>query len=167
MPALTAHRSTWCRPYLQSGAGAGAGGEWHAGDALSFLHDTYVGNDGKLYGIDEGKDMIFVLDRVSGGIEEVHIPASDLPVGGRFQGSDHPSAYSPDSTVPSAAQLPDGRMYITASLSGELLMFNPATGVEELPAAPGGSSGARVSTPTPSAQTEKAISGSPSMSRTA
>ena len=103
--------------------------EWHAGDALSFLHDTYVGNDGKLYGIDEGKDMIFVLDRVSGGIEEVHIPASDLPVGGRFQGVRLPIGVFTGQHGPhSAAQLPDGRMYITASLSGELLMFNPATG---------------------------------------
>ncbi len=60
--------------------------EWHAGNALSFLHDTIVGHDGKLYGIDEGKDMIFILDRDSGEIEEVHLPDSDLPQGGRFAG---------------------------------------------------------------------------------
>ncbi len=103
--------------------------EWHAGDALSFLHDTIVGNDGKLYGIDEGKDMIFVLDRESGGIEEVHMPESDLPVGGRFQGLQLPIGVFTGKHGPhSAAQLRDGRMYITASLSGELLMFNPGTG---------------------------------------
>ena len=26
--------------------------EWHAGHAMSFLHDTMVGHDDKLYGID-------------------------------------------------------------------------------------------------------------------
>jgi streptogramin lyase len=102
--------------------------EWHAGNALSFLHDTIVGHDGKLYGIDEGKDMIFVLDRDSGEIEEVHLPDSDLPQGGRFAGIRLPIGVFTGKRGPhSAAQLKDGRMYITASLSGELLMFDPAT----------------------------------------
>ena len=102
--------------------------EWHAGDALSFLHDTIVGNDGKLYGIDEGKDMIFILDRDSGDIEEVHMPDSDLPEGGRFAGIRLPIGVFTGKHGPhSAVQLKDGRMYITSSLSGELLMFNPAT----------------------------------------
>jgi streptogramin lyase len=103
--------------------------EWHAGDAMSFLHDTIIGQDGKLYGIDEGKDTIFVLDRDSAEIKEVRLPESDLPVGGRFEGIQLPIGVFTGQRGPhSAAQLPDGRMYITASLSGELLMFQPATG---------------------------------------
>jgi streptogramin lyase len=102
--------------------------EWHAGDALSFLHDTMVGRDGKLYGIDEGKDTIFVLDPDTAGIEQVRMPESDLPAGGRFQGLRLPIGVFTGKHGPhSAAQLRDGRMYITASLSGELLMFHPVT----------------------------------------
>lgn len=102
--------------------------EWHAGDALSFLHDTMVGIDGKLYGIDEGKDVIFILDRETGLVEQAHMPETDMPVGGRFQGIRLPIGVFTGKHGPhSAAQLKDGRIYITASLSGELFMFNPET----------------------------------------
>jgi virginiamycin B lyase len=102
--------------------------EWHAGHAMSFLHDTMVGNDDKLYGIDEGKDMIYLLDRETGKIEEIHMPVTDEQVGGRFGGVRLPIGIFTGRHGPhSAAQLKDGRIYITAALSGKLLMFNPDT----------------------------------------
>jgi streptogramin lyase len=102
--------------------------EWHAGDALSFLHDTIVGHDEKLYGIDEGKDMIFILDRATGKVEEVHMPVTDEQVGGRFAGVKLPIGIFTGRHGPhSAVQLKDGRMYITGALSGKLLEFNPTT----------------------------------------
>jgi len=102
--------------------------EWHAGDAMSFLHDTMVGHDDKLYGIDEGKDMIYLLDRATAEIEEIHMPVTDEQVGGRLGGVRLPIGIFTGRHGPhSAAQLKDGRIYVTAALSGKLLMFNPDT----------------------------------------
>jgi virginiamycin B lyase len=103
--------------------------EWHVGDPLSFLHDTVVGHDDKLYGIDEGKDVIFVLDRTTGVIEQVPIPAeADDQVGGRFRGVQLPIGVFTGMHGPhSAALTRDGTMYITGALSGKLIRFNPTT----------------------------------------
>ena len=102
--------------------------EWHAGDATSFIHDTMVGHDEMLYGIDEGKDVIFLLDRKTGKIEEIKMPVTDEQVGGRFAGVRLPIGIFTGRHGPhSAAQIADGRIYITAALSGKLLEFNPAT----------------------------------------
>jgi streptogramin lyase len=72
---------------------------------------------------------VLVLDRDTAELEEVILPVSDLPIGGRFEGLQLPIGVFTGQRGPhSAAQLPDGRMYITASLSGELLMLEPTTG---------------------------------------
>jgi virginiamycin B lyase len=103
--------------------------EWHVGDALSFLHDTMVGLDGKLYGIDEGKDVIFILDRGSGAIVTAPMPLDGVQTGGRFRGVRLPIGVFTGSHGPhSSAQLSDGRIFITGALSGQLLMYNPADG---------------------------------------
>jgi hypothetical protein len=60
--------------------------EWLVGDAMSFIHDTDVGEDDKLYGTDEGHDLIWILDRKTGKIEKYPLPDIDLPVGGMFSG---------------------------------------------------------------------------------
>ena len=103
--------------------------EWHAGNALSFLHDTMVGHDEMLYGVDEGNDKIFLLDRVTGKVEEIAMPVTEgTPVGGRFRGVRLPIGIFTGRHGPhSAAQIADGRIYITAALSGEILEFNPKT----------------------------------------
>jgi DNA-binding beta-propeller fold protein YncE len=103
--------------------------EWHAGDALSFLHDTVVGHDQKLYGIDEGKDVIFILDRKTSAIEMVRIPTqADDQVGGRFRGVRLPIGVFTGMHGPhSAALTRDGTLYITGALSGKLIRFNPET----------------------------------------
>ena len=101
--------------------------EWHAGDALSFLHDTLVGHDDKLYGIDEGKDVIFILDRKTSKIETVNIPTDETDqVGGRFRGVKLPIGIFTGMHGPhSAVQLKDGRIFITGALSSKLIEFNP------------------------------------------
>ena len=103
--------------------------EWHAGDPLSFLHDTIVGHDDKLYGIDEGKDVVFILDRKTSEIEVVNIPTgADDQVGGRFRGVRLPIGVFTGMHGPhSAALTRDGTMYITGALSGKLIRFNPGT----------------------------------------
>jgi len=40
--------------------------EWVVGDELTFVHDTDVGADDRLYGSDEGHDVIWTLDRIRG-----------------------------------------------------------------------------------------------------
>ncbi|MBW2224194.1 MAG: hypothetical protein JRF54_08235, partial [Deltaproteobacteria bacterium] len=44
--------------------------EWLVGDGMSFIHDTDVGEDGKLYGTDEGHDVVWVLDPETNDIEK-------------------------------------------------------------------------------------------------
>jgi streptogramin lyase len=103
--------------------------EWHAGDALSFIHDTVVGRDDKLYGIDEGKDVIFILDRATAEIETVKLPMeADDHIGGRLRGAQLPiGVYTGAHGPHSAVQLKDGRLFITAALSGKLIEFDPRT----------------------------------------
>ena len=103
--------------------------EWHAGHALSFIHDAIVGFDEKLYGFDEGKDMIYILDRSNGKLEEVVVPADpDVGVGGDFNGVQLPlGIFTGKIGLHSAAQIPDGRMFMTASLDSSIMSFDPAT----------------------------------------
>ncbi|MBT4521347.1 MAG: hypothetical protein HOC23_15210 [Halieaceae bacterium] len=100
--------------------------EWHAGGPMSFLHDTIIGADGKLYGIDEGNDKLFVLDRETSKIEEYDMPVTDEVVGGNFRGMQLPIGIFTGKHGPhSGAQISDGRIYLTGALSSNLIMFNP------------------------------------------
>ena len=101
--------------------------EWHAAGPMSFLHDTFIGADDKLYGIDEGNDKIYILDRETNQIEEYDMPVTDEVVGGNFSGMQLPIGIFTGKHGPhSAAQISDGRIYITGALSSNLIMFNPA-----------------------------------------
>jgi len=102
--------------------------EWHVGDALSFVHDTGVGADDKLYGIDEGHDVVWVLDRKTQQLEKLPLPDVDLPVGGIFAGFRLPVGIFTGKHGPhSMAQTTDGRIWITAALSGSLISLDPKT----------------------------------------
>ena len=102
--------------------------EWHVGDALSFVHDAFVGADEKLYGMDEGHDLIWVLDRMTGQIEKLPLPDVGLPVSGIFNGLKMPIGVFTGQHGPhSMAQTSDGRLWITASLSGMLFSLDPET----------------------------------------
>ncbi|MGB8328854.1 MAG: carboxypeptidase regulatory-like domain-containing protein [Polyangiales bacterium] len=102
--------------------------EWLVGDGMSFIHDADVGEDGKLYGADEGHDVIWVLDRDSDVVEQYPLPESDLPVGGLFSGAALPIGIFTGKHGPhSLAQAKDGRFWITTALSSTLMSFDPAT----------------------------------------
>ena len=102
--------------------------EWVVGDAMSFIHDTDVGEDDRLYGSDEGHDIIWVLDRKSGAIEQYREPDIDLPEGGVFSGVQLPIGVFTGKHGPhSMAQAKDGRFWITNALSSTLASFDPKT----------------------------------------
>lgn len=102
--------------------------EWLVGDAMSFIHDLDVAEDQKLYGSDEGHDLIWVLDRQSGKIEKYPLPDIDLPRGGKFSGMQLPiGIFSGKHGPHSMAQTSDGRIWITNALSSTLMSFDPAT----------------------------------------
>lgn len=100
--------------------------EWVAGDGLSFIHDADVGHDGRLYGADEGHDVLWVLDRDSGQVDEVSLPPVDLPVGGKFSGLALPIGIFTGKHGPhSMAEDGQGRLWITNSLSSRLMAYTP------------------------------------------
>ncbi len=102
--------------------------EWLVGDGMSFIHDADIGEDGKLYGTDEGHDVVWVLDRETGVVEKYPLPDSDLPVGGLFSGAALPIGIFTGKHGPhSMAQARDGRFWITNALSGTLMSFDPET----------------------------------------
>lgn len=100
--------------------------EWNAGNGLSFIHDADVGHDGRLYGADEGHDIIWELDRDTGQVNEVKLPAVDLPVGGKFSGLALPIGVFTGQHGPhSMAEGNDGRLWLTNSLSSRLMAYSP------------------------------------------
>ena len=102
--------------------------QWLVGDPGSFIHDTDVGADDKLYGTDEGNDILWVLDRKSGGIDRYPLPKTDLPRGGKFAGMALPIGIFTGQHGPhSMAETKDGRLWITNALSSSLTSFDTAT----------------------------------------
>lgn len=102
--------------------------EWNVGDDYTFIHDADVGDDQKLYGTDEGHDVLWVLDRATNKIERYPLPDSKLPRGGKFSGMKLPIGVFTGKHGPhSMAQTSDGRIWITNALSSTLMSFDPKT----------------------------------------
>ncbi|MDO9322749.1 MAG: carboxypeptidase regulatory-like domain-containing protein, partial [Pseudomonas sp.] len=102
--------------------------EWLIGDAMSFIHDADVMQDQKVYGTDEGHDILWVLDRKTGKIEQNHLPDVDLPRGGKFSGMALPIGVFTGKHGPhSMGETSDGRIWFTNSLSSTLMSFDPQT----------------------------------------
>lgn len=102
--------------------------EWYVGDAMSFVHDADVGHDGKLYGTDQGHDMLWVLDRETGQLDSYPQPDMGLPVGGKLVALQLPLGVFTGQHGPhSLAQGKDGRFWITNALSSTLTSFDPKT----------------------------------------
>ena len=107
--------------------------EWLVGDALSFIHDADVARDQKLYGTDEAHDIIYVLDRATGKLEEHRLPDIALPRGGKFSGMKFPIGIFTGKHGPhSMAETSDGRIWITNALSSTLMSFDPVKKVFKL-----------------------------------
>ncbi|RLA05708.1 MAG: hypothetical protein DRQ47_00470 [Gammaproteobacteria bacterium] len=106
--------------------------EWNAGDGFSFIHDADVGHDGRLYGVDEGHDIIWELNRKTGEILQVPQPDIDLPLGGKFSGLALPIGVFTGKHGPhSTAITDDGRIWITNSLSSVLMAYTSETNTFE------------------------------------
>ncbi len=102
--------------------------QWMVGDAMSFIHDTDVGDDDKLYGTDEGHDVLWVLDRKTHKIDKYPLPDIDLPAGGVFSGMQMPIGIFTGKHGPhSMAQTKDGLIWITNALSSTLMSFDPVS----------------------------------------
>ncbi|GLX80607.1 carboxypeptidase regulatory-like domain-containing protein [Thalassotalea eurytherma] len=100
--------------------------EWFAGDGLSFIHDADVASNGKFYGADEGHDIIWELDPITGKIVEYPLPDIDMPVGGYFSGLELPlgiftGKHGPHSMVEDKRT---NKLWITNSLSSYLISFD-------------------------------------------
>lgn len=106
--------------------------EWVTGNGLSFIHDADVGHDGRLYGVDEGHDILWELDMETGEVLQVDLPDVDLPVGGKFSGLALPIGVFTGKHGPhSMAQGNDGRLWITNSLSSRLMAYTAETNTFE------------------------------------
>ena len=102
--------------------------EWLVGDAMSFIHDMDVAEDGLFYGTDEGHDKLHVLDPASGKIVEYPLPDADGPRAGKFSGMQLPiGVFSGKHGPHSMGQTSDGRLWITNSLSSTLASFDAKT----------------------------------------
>ena len=112
--------------------------QWMVGDAMTFIHDTDVGIDDKLYGTDEGHDLVWVLDRQTGKTDSYPEPDINLPAGGLFNGMTLPIGIFTGKHGPhSMAQGKDGRFWITNALSSTLASFDPVTKAFKLYPVPG------------------------------
>lgn len=102
--------------------------EWQVGDGNSFIHDTEVGSDGHLYGVDQGHDVVWELDRKTGKTTRHQMPDSDLPQGGLYSGAQLPIGIFTGKHGPhSLVEDEEGTFWITGSLSSTLLSFNIKT----------------------------------------
>lgn len=102
--------------------------EWSFGDGSSYVHDIELGRDGLIYGVDMGSDRLWILNPKTNQIDFKQMPPNDLPLGGLFSGGVAPlgtfAAYhGPHSIV----EGPDGKMYMTCSLSAEICIYDPSS----------------------------------------
>jgi len=102
--------------------------EWQIGNAASYIHDIEAGRDGKLYGVDMGNDLLFIIDPDTGERETIAFPSSDLPLGGMFSGGIAPlGTFNARHGPHSIQEGPDGKMWTTNSLAAEIMSFDPET----------------------------------------
>ncbi len=92
--------------------------EWQMGkenDAM--IHDLEVGTDGKVYTVDMTADAMEVLDPVTGKREIFSIPG----------GKAYDSTDAPIKGPHSVEVAPNGDLWLTLALSGEMAKFDPKT----------------------------------------
>ena len=97
----------------------------------NIAHDVeYHAADGKFYTVDQGSDQIYITDPVSNITETFKIPAGDIPTGGKFlkmYNEPNPFSLAVSRGPHSLQQGPDGRFYITDTVSGQIGVFDPKT----------------------------------------
>ena len=102
--------------------------EWWVGNPMSFIHDADFGEDGNLYGADQGDDIIYELDMKTNQVTAYQMPDPGLPVGGMFSAFPLPLGVFTGKQGPhSLAEDEHGKFWITSSLSGRLTSFDTHT----------------------------------------
>jgi DNA-binding beta-propeller fold protein YncE len=100
--------------------------EWKLPGAV-IAHDSEVGPaDGKFYTVDQGVDVIYVTDPVVNSTTSIPLPEGGVRIGGRFaeRGLPIPFNLSVRHGVHSLQFGPDGRLYITGAIGGEIGVFD-------------------------------------------
>jgi streptogramin lyase len=101
--------------------------EWKLREA-QLAHDTIFNpNDGKFYTSDEAIDQLYVTDPKTNKVEIIPIPAAGVREGGRFaELSLPPPAYAPTVRhgIHSLQIGPDGKLYLTGAVGGEIGVFD-------------------------------------------
>ena len=94
-------------------------------------HDVeYHAADGKFYTVDQGRDHIYITDPVSNQTESFRIPDGGIPIGGKFLSvfnDPNPFSLAVSRGPHSLQEGPDGKFYITETVSGRIGVFDPAT----------------------------------------
>ncbi len=94
-------------------------------------HDVvHHSRDGKFYTVDQGLDLIYITDPVTNVTEEFKIPNGGIPIGGKFlsvMGIANPLGLSVSRGPHSLQEGPDGRLYTTDTVSGQIGVFDPVT----------------------------------------
>jgi len=103
--------------------------EWKLSGAV-IAHDMeFNPADGNFYTVDQGVDSIYVTDPVSNGTVKIALPDNGVPVGGSFteRGYPIPFGLTVRHGLHSLQFGPDGRLYTTGAIGGEIGVFDPKT----------------------------------------
>ncbi len=93
--------------------------EWDLGrQDATMVHDLELGSDGKVYAVDMTNDAILTLDPATGARETISFP----------KGKDPESDDNPRKGPHSIERDPDGNMWITLALSGQMGKYDVTTG---------------------------------------
>jgi virginiamycin B lyase len=104
--------------------------EWKLPGALA-AHDTNIyPPTGKFYSVDMFIDDLFVTDPKTNQTTQIPIPPLGVPVGGSFAGQSDVPAYVHEIRhgLHSLELGADGKFYMTGSIGGDIVVFDPATG---------------------------------------
>lgn len=105
--------------------------EWDVGEQTSFLHDSALGRDGRVYAVDWIGDKLYRLDSRTNEVKAWAVPTNGLRKGGILgilaERGRRYTHHTP-TVAPHSIQLaPDGKLWMTLSTGRGLASFDPVT----------------------------------------